>query len=223
MKNNRFTTTVASAKHCSREHSSTLLRFLFFVFFLSIWQVGFSQNLITVSFSNGFVGTSTGYHSAMSSYYLNGVSGLGWTNAQFTQSSPKDIFVTQGNQIAGSLQITDASGVEHIISGFIKWRSPSGKASTTLVFQPSIGFSYTLATNGFNGAPNYAITSTTFIGLTFNGQNLVMTAVPGTVKGSAALKGIIKSLNSYLSTFATVSISDVTVNESASTAFSIGF
>jgi len=218
MKNNRSTSKVACASHCSRQYNSPLLRLLFFVFFLAIGQVGFSQNLITVSFSNGFVGASTGYHSATNSYYLNGVSGLGWVNAQFTQTSPKDIFVTQGNQIVGSLQITDASGVEHTISGSIKWRSPSGKASTTVVFQPNIGFSYTLATNGFNGAANYTITNTTFIGLTFNEQTLAMTAVPGTVKGNAALKGLLKTLNGYLSSFATISISDVTVNESANSA-----
>ena len=86
----------------------------------------FGQNLITVPFTNGFVGLNTGNNSAGSCYYFSGAQGLGWTNVQFAQNSPTNIFVAQGNDIIGSVLITDFNGVEYEIPGFIKWRTPSG-------------------------------------------------------------------------------------------------
>jgi hypothetical protein len=121
-----------------------------------------------VPFNNGFVGLSGGNNSATSCYYFSGTGGLSWTNVQFSQNSPTNIFVAQGNDIIGSVLITDAFGVEHTIPGFIKWRTPSGGSPSTMCFQPNVGSSFTLATNGLNGASTYTITDGNYIGLTFN-------------------------------------------------------
>lgn len=62
---------------------------------------GFSQNLLTVPFSNGFVGDNGGSNSALNCYYHSGTGGLGWTNVQFAQNSTSTIFTAQGNDILG--------------------------------------------------------------------------------------------------------------------------
>ncbi len=194
--------------------------FLLLVAFLSsmfVATTSFAQNIITVPFNNGFVGNSGGSNSATSCYYFSGTGGLGWTNVQFMQNSPSNIFVAQGNDIIGSVLITDALGAEHTIPGFVKWRAPSGNSPSTMCFQPNVGSSFTLATNGLNGAATYTITDGYYIGLTFNGQTLTISSVPGTVNGNAATSGLLDLLNSYLATFADMSVADVSVNESAGT------
>jgi gliding motility-associated-like protein len=199
---------------------SKLLLILIFSFFLSTNLS--AQNLITVPFSNGFVGIE-GSNTATTAYYLSGNSssgGLGWSNIQFAQNSSSNQFVglAQGNDIPGMVLITDANGVEHTINGFIKWRTPSGNSPHTMVFQPSTGTNVTLETNTTLAPANYTINDTKYIGLTFNGSTLVITPIPGTVSGNAATNGLLDTLNEYLATFGKLSVADVSVNEGAGTA-----
>ena len=198
-----------------RRSAHALLTLLFtFVGFIT-----FSQNLITVPFSNGFVGNNTANNVSANSFYLSGASGLGWTNVQFAQNSTANIFVAQGNDIIGMVLITDALGVEHTINGFIKWRAPSGQV-TTMCFQPGTGVTATLATNGNNGSSTYTINDTKYIGLTFNGSTLTIPQTgnsAGEVTGNAATSGLLDLLNNYLATFPKISVSDVSVNENAGT------
>ncbi|MFM6946911.1 MAG: tandem-95 repeat protein [Flavobacteriales bacterium] len=190
------------------------------IFFASISFLAFSQNLITVPFSNGFVGNNTANNVSSNSFYLSGASGLGWTNVQFAQNSTSNIFVAQGNDIIGMVLITDNNGIEHTINGFVKWRAPSGSV-TTICFQPQTGTNITLATNGNNGSATYNITDTKYIGLTFNGQTLTIPQSgnsAGEVTGNAATAGLLDLLNNYLATFGKLSVADFTVNEGAGTA-----
>ncbi|MEN9995053.1 MAG: hypothetical protein RL762_1710, partial [Bacteroidota bacterium] len=197
-----------------KQYKSILLG-LIIVFNLFVLQ---AQNLITVPFSNGFVGDNTANNASNNAYYLSGTGGLGWSNVQFEQNSNLNVFVAQGNDIIGSVLITDAAGVEHAINGFIKWRTPSGNSPYTLVFQPAAGISATLATNSFNGSSSYTINDVKYIGLTFNGSTLAISPVPGTVTGNAANTGLLDALNTYLGTFAKISIADLTVNENTGNA-----
>jgi Calx-beta domain len=185
----------------------------------SIFSVTVAQNLITVPFNNGFVGTNTANNVSSNSFYLSGASGLGWTNVQFAQNSTANIFVAQGNDIIGMVLITDNNGVEHTINGFIKWRAPSGSV-TTICFQPAAGTNATLATNSNNGSSTYLINDTKYIGLTFNGQTLTIPQSgnsAGEVTGNAATAGLLDLLNNYLATFGKLSVADISVNESAGT------
>lgn len=174
-----------------------------------------AQNYLTVPFSNGFVGDNSGSGSASNAYYTNGTAGvgLGWTNIQFAQNSTAAIFTTQGNDIIGMVLITDATGIEKTINGFIKWRTPNGNSPSTMCFQPAVGTNVTLTTNGTNGTSTYIINDTKYIGLTFNGQTLSITGVPGTVTGNAATSGLLDALNTYFATFPKLTIGNVTVNE----------
>ncbi|BDB52189.1 gliding motility-associated C-terminal domain-containing protein [Flavobacterium ammonificans] len=187
---------------------------IFLLFLISFFGVN-SQNLISVPFTNGFVGDNVANNSSDNAYYLSGVSGLGWSNVQFTQNSSSTIFVAQGNDIIGTVLITDSNGTEHSINGFIKWRTPSGNSPTTPVFQPQTGTNITLSTNSFNGSSTYTITDTKYIGLTFNGTSLSITPVPGTVSGNAATSGLLDTLNNYLALFPKISIQDKSVNENS--------
>jgi len=180
----------------------------------------FAQNFITVPFTNGFVGQNTANNEASNAYYLFG---LGWKNIQFAQNSSANIFVAQGNDIIGMVLITDNNNVQHTINGFIKWRAPNGNV-TTICFQPAPGTNFTLATNGSNGSSTYALDSNKYIGLTFNGQTLSISPVPGTVTGNAATAGLLDLLNNYLNSFPRIlvfgtntSASDSIVVENAGT------
>jgi hypothetical protein len=107
-----------------------------FLFIIFIGNDLLAQNTISVPFSDGFVGDNAATNRSTNSKYLTA---LGWSNIQFTQNSPQFVFVAQGNDIPGTILITDNSGVEHGIPGFIKWRAPSGNTITTPVFQPTAG------------------------------------------------------------------------------------
>lgn len=65
-----------------------ILFYLFVAFSINVY----SQNLITVPFSNGFVGDNGGSNNATTCYYHSGAGGLGWTNVQFAQNSSSNIF-----------------------------------------------------------------------------------------------------------------------------------
>ena len=191
---------------------------LFVCFSVSLSYLN-AQYYITVPFSNGFVGDNSGTNSSNNAYYTAGAAGvgLGWTNLQFAQNSTASIFTTQGNDIVGSVLITDNSGVEKTINGFIKWRTPSGNTPLTMCFQPAAGTNVTLATNGTNGTPTYVINETKYIGLTFNGQILTISGVPGTVTGNAATSGLLDALNNYLALFPKLTIGNATVVEGTAT------
>ena len=190
-----------------------------FYYFLLVLFISFSnnliaQNIISIPFSNGFVGDNDANNKSINSKYLTA---LGWSNIQFSQNSPQFIFVAQGNDIPGTILITDNSGVEYGIPGFVKWRAPSGTV-TTLVFQPTSGA--TLATNSSNGSATYSITTSSYIGLTFNGETLDIPTSGrsiGEVTGNAATNGLLDSLNSYLGTFPSITITDYSVNENIGT------
>jgi gliding motility-associated-like protein len=173
----------------------------------------YGQFTVSVPFSNGFVGVNAANNKATTAYPL---SSLGLTNVKFSQNSTATNFTLQGNDITGNVLITDNSGVEHSIPGFIKWRAPSGTI-TTMVFQPLPATNKTIATNGLNGSSSYIVTDLTYIGLTFNGKTLTISPVPGTVSGNAATSGLLDELNAYLATFTSISTSDILVNESAGT------
>ena len=180
------------------------LKFILIPLLLLVGFTSFGQNLISVSFSNGFVGDNTGTNDASNAVYLNS---LGWSNIQFSQNSSGNLFTAQGNDVPGNVLITDNSNVQHSIPGFIKWRSPSGNNITTMVFQPSA--SATLATN----SGTYSITTSKYIGLTFNGSTLTISG--GVVTGNAA--GVLGALNDYYTSQPKFSVSDITVNEGAGT------
>jgi hypothetical protein len=107
-----------------------------FLFIIFIGNDLLAQNTISIPFSDGFVGDNAATNRSTNSKYLTA---LGWSNIQFTQNSPQFVFVAQGNDIPGTILITDNSGVEHGIPRFIKWRAPSGNTITTPVFQPTAG------------------------------------------------------------------------------------
>ena len=177
-----------SIMNLNKNHFS-FLRFCLFAAILVFSESIVAQNQLTAPFNNGFVGSYDGNNAATNCYYLsasyNTDPGLGWSNIQFTQNSPNSVFVAQGNDIIGSVLITDFAGVEFTIPGFFKWRAPSGSPST-LVFQPSGTVSYVLATNGANGSNTYTITNgsstnsnNTYIGLRFNsGYNYLDPTTP---------------------------------------------
>ena len=192
-----------------------------FKFFIVILFVSFSyslllgQNQISVPFSDGFVGVNGGSSVSDNSYKL---SSIGWANIQFSQNSSSTVFVAQGNDIIGNVIITDNNSIEYTIPGFIKWRTPNGGSPSTMVFSPSASF--TLSTNGVNGSSTYAISSSSYIGLTFNGQTLSFVNNT-TISGNAATSGLLTELNNYLATFSSITINDVVLNEGATATITI--
>ena len=190
----------------------SILPILLFYFSLFFFGITFSQNYITVPFTNGFVGVKNNNTSASNCYYHSGTGGVGWSNVQFAQNSSATIFTAQGNDVPGFAVITDYSNVEHTIPGFIKWRTNTGNTVECFVFEPTS--SATLATNGINGSNSYAITTNNYIGLTKNGLTISISPIPGSVSGNAA--GVLGDLNSYLGVFPKLSIGNASVVEGTS-------
>jgi hypothetical protein len=178
---------------------------------LAAWPHALGQ--ITVSFSGGFVGTNTGTNSSSPAYSF---AEMGWSNVQFTQNSPSSVFVAQGNDIIGTVLITDLDGTEHAIPGFVKWRTPSGNSPSTMVFQPSGGSMLDTDNNGSFVASSYAIDTGSYLGLTFNGQSLAFSE-GGAVTGNAATSGLLDVLNNYLAAQPKLAINDVSAGEGAGT------
>ena len=137
---------------------------------------------------------------------------MGWSNVQFVQNSPTGVFVAQGNDIIGSVLITDSNGTKHTINGFVKWRTPSGNSPSTLVFSPSQ--SVTLATNSANGSATYTLDDTKYIGLTFNGSTITI-ANDGSVSGNAATNGLLDALNAYLALQPKINIANASTIENS--------
>ncbi|MFO1326856.1 MAG: Calx-beta domain-containing protein [Rubrivivax sp.] len=171
---------------------------------------------ITVSFGSGFAGWNSGTNAATT---VSSFGDLGWSNAQFAQNAAGNIFTAQGNDIIGTVLITDDAGVEHSFNGFVKWRTPSGNSPSTVVFQPDAGTHLTMASDAFGwwGLPTYPIDDTMYVGLTFNGRTLSF-AEGDDVSGNAATSGLLDVLNNYLAAQPQLSIGDITVAEGAGTA-----
>lgn len=176
------------------------------LFLLGDTTQGFGQNTLAVPFTSGFIGDVNGNNSCINTVYL---SSLGCTGIYFAQSSNTTQFVAQGNDIIGSIVLTDAAGVEHTIPGFVKWRAPSGTV-TSLVFSPS--GTTVLSTSG---GGTYTVTTSKYIGIIFNGKTIDIST--GTVTGNASSTGLLDVLNSYLSTFPSLTVPDYSINESAGT------
>lgn len=177
-----------------------------------------AKTIVSVSFSNGFVGTATNTNVSSASSYLNA---LGWSNFQFQQATDNGLFGgTQGNDLSGTILITDALGVQHRIDGVINWRAPSGDVSTVVFYATGSTF-HSLAVSGGGTRTIDPFTEVkgdphSFVGLTFNGETLAIEG--GEVNGNAATKGLLESLNTYLANQPQLRIGDVTVNEGAGTA-----
>ena len=178
---------------------------------LAAWPHALGQ--ITVSFSGGFIGVNTANNASTPAYSF---AEMGWTNVQFTQNSPSNVFVAQGNDIIGTVLITDKNGVEHAIAGFVKWRTPSGNSPSTMVFSPSVSDTLDTDNVGTFTGTSYAISASSYIGLTFNGQSLSFSE-GGSISGNAATTGLLDALNNYLAAQPKLSISDVTAGEAAGT------
>lgn len=216
---------INSLRNCTQNEKRCLQRVITKQVFLSViviaWFSTFkllAQNYVSVPFGNGFVGVNGGNSVSNNSYYLSGASGIGWSNLQFAQATTSTVFVTQGNDIVGFVQITDFNGVQHTIDGFIKWRTPSGNNPHTMVFQPSTG-PHVLATNGAYGINSYTIDPNKYIGLTELGQVLTISPVPGTVSGNASTSGLLDALNEMYTSLPKLSITGVSVLESEGIAF----
>ncbi|MBB3222435.1 beta strand repeat-containing protein, partial [Pseudoduganella umbonata] len=172
---------------------------------------------VSVSFANGFVGNAVRNNEAGNASLT---SSLGWSKLQFEQATDNGQFGgAQGNDLSGTILVTDAAGVQHRIEGVINWRAPSGTVSTMVFYAKGSG--HTLATTG--GGTYYIDPWTeangdarSFVGLTFNGQALSISN--GAVSGNAATQGLLSALNTYLNNQPKLTVGDATVDEGAGTA-----
>ena len=107
------------------------------------------------------------------------------------------------------MKLTDATGVDYLIPGFIKWRAPSGNNPSTMIFKPNVGVNQDVViyNNGQNQV--YNISPSKYIGLTFSGQTLNI--VGGQVTGNSA--SMLNILNNYVSTLAKLVVSNLSIAE----------
>ncbi|MDF1505191.1 YDG domain-containing protein [Roseisolibacter sp. H3M3-2] len=157
-----------------------------------------AQNLVSVPFTNGFVGTrgsSAGTGNAVLTFATLGIS-----RAFFIQSSSTNSFELQGNDIPGTLRLVRTNGTTLDVPASANWRNSGG--STYLIGilpRPAapITFSY--------GGGSIQITDGTVNGGTSVGGYVA--AYVGTTladgestSGNAAQSQVLSGLNSYLTT-----------------------
>ena len=81
-----------------------------------------------------------------------------------------------------------------------------------MVFSPSASDTLDTDNIGTFNSTSYALSATSYVGLTFNGQSLSFSE-GGAVTGNAATSGLLDVLNDYLAAQPKLSISDVTAGE----------
>ena len=165
---------------------------------LFVHHSAFSQNQLSVPFSNGFIGVKGS--NPQQATNIKKFTTLGIAKAFFMQNSASaSAFSVQGNDVPGTLRLQLNSGQLIDIPGAIVWRDNGGTVNY-LGFIPSasvssVSFSYGVASI-------YTISGTTTIsniGLGMIGMSTADYATDGAnVSGSAA--GASTSLNDYLTT-----------------------
>ncbi|RLM52944.1 hypothetical protein DVK02_15565, partial [Halobellus sp. Atlit-31R] len=145
---------------------------------------------------------------------------LGWSNVQFRQVSDTGQFTLQGNDLTGTIVLTDAAKVKHEINVVINWRVSANGNVNTLVAYATGSTNYELATKTGTTTVIPLVdgksTGYDFLGLTFNGSTL--TQKNGEATGNAATKSVVDELNGYLALQPQLTVSDLTVDEDGKTA-----
>ena len=160
---------------------------------LLIQLVAFSQNIVSVSFTNGAIGTKG--NNAQDLQNLSKFQTLQLSKAYFIQNSSVTTFQVQGNDITGTLRLVTNTSNYVDIPGKMVW-SANGNPNTYMGFLPSPTLtSFNLSTYG--GA-SYVIDNTKNFALVLN--NRTVTFTDGSNIGGNASSPL-GDLNAYLATF----------------------
>ena len=164
------------------------------LFVALIAQVGIAQNIITVPFTNGFIGQQGS--NPQTAQNVQNLSTLGIQVAYFAQNSSGAIFEVQGNDIVGTVTlVSSATGQTLDIPGAVVWRVTQMGNIEVIGFIPDPANPVTNLSS--IGLPAYQIDSNSNIGLKLISSTYVIT--DGTnISGNAATTGLLDALNAYL-------------------------
>lgn len=160
---------------------------------LLIQLVSFSQNLISVSFNNGAIGTKGNNVRDLSN--ATNFSTLQITKSYFIQNSSVSSFQVQGNAVTGTLRLVTATNAFVDVPGAMEW-SDNGGVKEFVGFIPSSNLvSFNLNTYG---GSNYVIDNTKNFALVYNSSSLSFTN-GSSITGNSS--NPLSALNAYLTSF----------------------
>ena len=164
-------------------------------FLILITNIVIAQNLISVSFNNGAIGTKGNNAQDLNS--LSKFQTLQITKAYFIQNSSVSTYQLQGNDISGTLRLVTVTNKFVDIPGKMVWSS-NGNPNNYMGFLPAPTISsFNLSTYG---GSSYVIDNTKNFALVLNGRTVTLT--DGANLGGNASSPL-SDLNAYLSTFNT--------------------
>lgn len=177
-----------------------------------------AKTIVSVSFTNGFLGDAASTPNTAINVQL--MTELGWSNLQFRQVSDTGQFTLQGNDLTGTIVLTDANNIKHEIDVVINWRvSANGKTNTLVAYATGPATHVLTTKTGTTSIVPLVDGKSTgydFLGLTFNGMTL--TQKNGEATGNAATKDVVNELNGYLAMQPQLTVADVVVDEDAGVA-----
>lgn len=157
-----------------------------------------AQNVISVPFTNGFIGNRGS--SAGSSNAVLTFATLGITRAFFIQSSSSSQFELQGNDIPGTLRIVRANGTTLDIAASANWRN-SGGTTYLIGILPRPTSPITFAYSGGSiQITDGASPGGSSVGAYIAAYAGAVLADGANASGNAAQAQVLSGLNSYLST-----------------------
>lgn len=166
---------------------SNPIKLILFLFFVSLNM--FSQNLLSVPFTAGFIGVQGS--NTQQAKTIKTFTTLGIAKAFFMQNSASTTFQVQGNDAPGTLRLQLNSGQLIDIPGGIVWKD--GATVNYLGFIPNAGFS---SASFSYGALTYTITTSSNIGLGLIGGSTADFTDGRDITGNAS--GFDTALNNYL-------------------------
>jgi len=179
---------------------SGILRRLSLVVILLAGMTGelHAQNIISVPFTNGFVGTRSS--SAGTSNNVLTYATLGIARTFFIQNSSTNAFELQGNDVPGTLRIVRTNGTTLDMPASANWRN-SGGTTFLIGILPRPASPITFA---YSGGSIQITDGTVSGGSSLGGYVAAYTGAVLTdgssTSGNAALGQVLDGLNSYLST-----------------------
>ena len=152
-----------------------------------------AQNIISVPFTNGFIGTQG--TSSNKSVSILTFTTLEIARILFIQNSPSGVFVSQGNDVIGTVRIVRTNGATVDIPAVANWRVTTGGAVDLIGFLPQPTSPVRLA-YGVSGQFIDITDGVSNLGGYLVGYSGSFPTDGGTVNGNAA--PVVGDLNAYL-------------------------
>jgi hypothetical protein len=158
-----------------------------------------AQNIISVPFTNGFIGTR-GSNAGEANTVLTYAT-LGIARTFFIQNSDTTVFQVQGNDIPGTLRIVRTNGTTLDVPALANWRNSGGTTYLIGILpQPTSPITFSYGTSSSIQITNGTVNGGTSVGAYVAAYGGTRVGDGASESGNAAQSQVLSGLNSYLTT-----------------------